>query len=60
VDPPQTALAVHADKKDITTNGVIFPVEMKRLRQLDVRELEYRRIKVNWADVDFIKTTPTD
>jgi len=60
VDPPQTALAVHADKKDITTNGVIFPVEKKRLKDLDIREREYQRIKVNWADVDFIAKTPTD
>jgi len=58
-DPPQTALAVYVDHKSISTNGVILPVEKKRLKELDIRELEYERINVSWADVDFITTNKT-
>jgi len=51
---PNTALAVQIEK-GYTTNGQIMEIDGDELKKFDMRELHYARVRLDWADVEFLR-----
>jgi len=56
-DWPATAVSAHIDEQALC-NGVYFKVDEANLKKFDQREQGYKRIQLNWQDIQTLTNNP--